>query len=83
MYLKDELTNDEVIAIVKDEISKISTVELVKAAATLDTKLIEDVVRNSVRRVCIEGGKKEVFSWIPIIIAIAGTLLLSYFIFKK
>jgi hypothetical protein len=82
--LSDDLSEAEALSIVKEELSKIPATTLAQVAITGNLEPISLAIKESVKRICIEGAKKklntkDVYLWVAG--AVAGLLLL-WFIFK-
>lgn len=77
----DDLTDAEVIAIVEKELKNVSATDLAKVALG-DYSPLTDVVRNSVKQICVKGTVKQVSSYVPYILAVAVGLVILYFIVK-
>ena len=77
----DDLTDAEVQAIIEAEIKKVPMADLGKIVVG-DFSALNTIVRNSVKQICISGGKKEITSWLPYVIAVAGGLIILYLVVK-
>jgi len=82
MYLSNstELTDQEALAIIEKEIKKLTTQDLI-LIGTGDYRPLREVVKNSVKQICVKGATKQATNYLPYI-AVGGSLLLLFLLLK-
>ena len=63
MGLNDELTDAEALNIVKEELSKLSTADLIRVASG-DTSVLSVAIKNAMTKICVQGAKAEAVTFV-------------------